>query len=138
MYAYDADTGMVLDRLTRIHQGLPHASLGGRVAPALARGRIYLLENGDGDNRAGTVSVPGRREQFSFCQFGRARHSVRAGLRTPASERRARSDTPYPATHPHTENCWVAADTAGKVYNSSGILYFPAGMARLILRFITV
>jgi hypothetical protein len=47
-------------------------------------------------------------QQFSFCQVGRARHSVRAGPGAPVSERRARSDAPYPATHPHNENCWRA------------------------------
>jgi hypothetical protein len=45
-------------------------------------------------------------QQFSFCRVGRARHSVRAGPGVPVSERRARSDAPYPATHPHNENCW--------------------------------
>jgi hypothetical protein len=44
-------------------------------------------------------------QQFSFCHVGRARHSVRAGPRAPASERRARSDAPYHATHSHNENC---------------------------------
>jgi hypothetical protein len=40
--------------------------------------------------------------QFSFYQVGRARHSVRASPWAPVSERRARSDTPYRATHPRT------------------------------------
>jgi hypothetical protein len=55
-------------------------------------------------------------QQFSFCQVGRARHSVRAGARPPASERRARSDAPYPATHFHTENCCVRSARAWIAY----------------------
>jgi len=55
----------------------------------------------------GSRALPPVTQQFSFCQVGRARHSVRAGPGVPASERRARSDAPYPATHPHNENCYL-------------------------------
>jgi len=46
-----------------------------------------------------------KNQKLSFCQVGRARHSVRAGPGTPASQRRARSDAPYPRTNSHNENC---------------------------------
>ncbi|MGD0897038.1 MAG: PQQ-binding-like beta-propeller repeat protein [Thermoguttaceae bacterium] len=59
LYAYDAQTGAVVDRLARIHLGRPHAGMGPRIAPALAQGRLYLLESGGGDAGDGTVSVVG-------------------------------------------------------------------------------
>jgi hypothetical protein len=54
---------------------------------------------------------PVDKQQCSFFQVGRARHFVRAGPGAPVSERRARSDAPCPATHPHNENCCVDKET---------------------------
>jgi hypothetical protein len=49
--------------------------------------------------------IPSSNSHF-FGSDSRARHSMRAGPGVSVSERRARSDAPYPGTHPHNENCW--------------------------------